>query len=130
LKKLIATLIGLAALAPAALAAAPSHFLKVSPNPTNPGATIKISGSVGHGCQTGHKHDVAIIYSKAFAGITKTKFAGVPSISVSLAKSKHGSFSKSVTLDSNVNPGTYTVSGRCGGGKFGSTKETIQGQFY
>ena len=53
---------------------------------------------LGHGCQIGHKHDAATIYSKAFAGATKTKFAGVPSVSASLSKSKTGAFSIKVKL--------------------------------
>jgi hypothetical protein len=105
-------------LAPGALAAT-SHFLKVSPGTTNPGKTVKVFGSVDHGCQIGHKNDVAIIYSKAFANITKKTFAGIPSISVSLAKSTTGSFTKNVTLSKKLKAGKYSVSGRCGGGKFG-----------
>jgi hypothetical protein len=119
LKKLIAVLAGLAAFAPGALAAS-SHFLKVSPSKTNPGKTVTVSGSVDHGCQIGHKGDAATIYSKAFAGATKTKFAGVPSVSASLARSKNGAFSTKVTLSKKLKTGTYSVGGRCGGGNFGS----------
>jgi hypothetical protein len=121
LKKLIAILAGLAAFAPAALAASSSHFLKVSPSKTNPGKTVTIAGAVDHGCKIGHKNDVATIYSKAFAGATKTKFAGVPSVTASLSKSKTGAFSIKVKLSKKLKPNTYAVSGRCGGAKFGST---------
>ncbi len=121
MKKLIAAVVALAVFAPAAFAAS-SHFVKVSPGNANPGQGVKISGSVGNGCQIGHSGDVATIYSKAFKGATKRKFAGVPSISASLAKSKNGSFSVKLTLSPNLRAGTYTVSGRCGGGNFGSTK--------
>ena len=119
MKKLIAPLVALAVCAPSALAAT-THFLKVSPSKTNPGKTVTIFGSVDHGCQIGHKNDAAIIYSKVFAGITKTKFAGVPSISASLAKSKTGAFSTKVTLSKKLKTATYSVGGRCGGAKFGS----------
>lgn len=119
MKKLIAALVALAVCAPSALAAT-THSLSVSPSKTNPGKTVTISGSVDHGCQIGHKNDVATIYSKAFAGITKKNFAGVPSISVSLAKSKTGTFSTKVTLSKKLKTGAYSVGGRCGGGKFGS----------
>jgi hypothetical protein len=137
LKKLIAVLASLAVCAPAALAAS-SHFLKVTPGKTHPGKTVTVSGTVDHGCPIGHKGDAVTIYSKAFAGATKTKFAGVPSVSVSLAKSKSGVFSIKVTLSKKLKPATYSVSGRCGGGKFGSatlkvTKPTSNpgsGQFY
>jgi hypothetical protein len=118
LKKLIAALVGLAVFAPGALAA--SHFLKVSPSKAEIGKTVTVSGSVGNGCQTGHKGDVATIYSNAFKGATKHNFGGVPSISASLSNSKNGAFSVKVTLSKKLKTGTYSVSGRCGGGKFGS----------
>jgi hypothetical protein len=137
LKKLIAALVAFAVFAPAALAAS-SHFLKVSPSKTNPGKTITVSGSVGRGCQIGRKNDAATIYSKAFAGVTKTNFAGTPSESASLAKSKTGAFSIKVKLSKKLKPGTYSVAGRCGGAKFGSATLKVtkpaqsppQNQFY
>lgn len=123
LKKLIAALVGLAVFAPAALAA--SHFLKVSPSKVGVGKAVTVSGSVGTGCQTGHKGDAAIIYSNAFKGATKHSFGGVPSVTVSLAKSKNGAFSTKITLSKTLKTGTYSVAGRCGGGKFGSTKLSV-----
>lgn len=120
MKKLIAALAGLAVFAPTALAA--SHFVKVSPSKVGVGKTVTVSGSVGNGCQTGHKGDAATIYSNAFKGATKHNFAGVPSVTVSLANSKAGTFSAKVTLSKKVKTGTYSVGGRCGGGNFGSTK--------
>jgi hypothetical protein len=121
MKKLIVAVVGLAAFSPGALAAS-SHFLKVSPAKVSQGKTVTVSGSVDHGCGIGHKGDAATIYSKAFKGATKHNFAGVPSVSASLAKSTDGTFSSKVRLSSNVKPGKYTVGGRCGGGNFGSTK--------
>jgi hypothetical protein len=120
LKKLIAAFVALAAFAPAALASS-SHFLKVSPAKANPGKTVTVSGSVGNGCQVGHKADAATIFSNAFKGATKTNFAGEPSVSASLTKSTNGSFSIKVKLNKNVKTGTYSVGGRCGGGNFGTT---------
>ena len=120
MKKLIAALVGLAVCAPAALAAS-SHFLKVSPSSVAAGKTITVSGSVDHGCQIGQKGDTATIISKGFKGATKTNFAGVPSVSASLAASKDGSFSIKVKLAKHLKAGKYSVSGRCGGGNFGST---------
>jgi hypothetical protein len=121
MKKLIVAVVGLAVFAPGALAASSSHFLKVTPSKAAQGKTITVSGSVGHGCQIGHKSDSATIFSKAFKGATKHNFAGVPSVSASLAKSKNGSFSVKVTLSNSVKPGKYSVGGRCGGGNFGTT---------
>ena len=119
MKKLIAALVGLAVFAPAAMAS--SHFLKVSPSPVAAGKTVTVSGSVGNGCQVGHTGDVATIFSKAFKGATKQNFAGVPSISVSLAHSTTGSFSTKLKLSKSVKSGKYSVGGRCGGGLFGTT---------
>ena len=119
MKKLIAALVGLAAFAPAALAS--SHFVKVSPGSVEQGKTVTVSGSVGHGCQIGHSNDAATIISKAFKGATKKSFAGVPAVSASLAHSTNGTFSVKVRLSTTVNPAKYSVTGRCGGGNFGST---------
>ena len=119
MKKLIAALVGLAVFAPSAMAA--SNFIKVTPGKVAPGKTVTVSGSVGTGCQIGHKADSATITSNGFKGATKTNFAGVPSVSVSLAKSTNGSFSIKVKLAKNVKTGKYSVGGRCGGGNFGGT---------
>lgn len=121
MKKVIGALAGLAVFAPGALAAS-SHFIKVTPSKANPGKTITISGSVDHGCEIGHKGDSATLFSSAFKGITKQNFAGVPSISVSLSKSKTGTFSVKVKLGKKLKKGNYSVGGRCGGGNFGSAK--------
>jgi methionine-rich copper-binding protein CopC len=120
LKKLIAVLVALTVCAPGAFAAT-SHFVKVSPSKVAAGKTVTVSGSVDHGCQIGHKGDSATIISKGFKGATKTNFAGVPSVSASLASSKDGSFSIKVKLAKNLKAGNYSVTGRCGGGNFGGT---------
>ncbi len=121
MKKLIVAVVGLAVFAPGAFAATSSHFLKVSPTKVGQGNTVTVTGSVGNGCQIGHKGDSATIFSKAFKGATKHNFAGVPSVSASLAKSTNGTFKVKVTLATNVKPGKYSVGGRCGGGNFGTT---------
>jgi hypothetical protein len=120
MRKLVAAVAGLAIFAPGALAA--SHFVKVSPGKVTAGKTVTISGSVGNGCRIGHKSDAATLYSKAFKGATVQSFAGVPSVSASLAKSKAGAFSVTVKLSKTVKAGKYSVGGRCGGGNFGSAK--------
>jgi hypothetical protein len=119
LKKLLIALAALAVFAPAALAS--SHFVRVSPGKVRAGKTVTVSGSVGNGCETGHTGDAATLYSKAFKGVTKQNFAGIPSITVSLAHSTDGTFSTKVKLSRHVKAKWYRVSGRCGGGNFGST---------
>jgi hypothetical protein len=81
---------------------------------------VTVSGSVGTGCQTGKTGDAVTVISKAFKGVTGSKnFAGVPSVSASLASSMTGSFSIKVKLAKKVKTGKYSVTGRCGGGNFG-----------
>lgn len=118
MRKIAIALGVLAALASAAFAS--SAFLKISPgsrsDPVNPGSQVKVTGSVGKGCQVGHKRDSATIYSEGFS--TKHRFAGVPSINAPL--DSKGNFSVKVRTVRSYGP--FIVSGRCGGHKFASTK--------
>jgi hypothetical protein len=124
MKKLLLTAAVAVLAAPAALAAS-SHYLKVSPTSVDAGKSVTVSGAVGNGCSTGHKGDVAIVFSGAFAGSTSKKFAGVPAFYVSLPKS--GKFSFSVKIKaSKVKPKTYSIGGRCGGGLFGSASLKVK----
>ncbi|HEY4828830.1 MAG TPA: hypothetical protein VIH85_18805 [Solirubrobacteraceae bacterium] len=120
MKKLIAAIVALAIFAPAAVAA--SQSLKVTPGKVAAGKTVTVSGSVGSGCQTGQTGDTAIIISRAFKGAKHAgTFAGVPSESISLANSSNGSFSTKIKLAKKLKAHKYTITGRCGGGNFGST---------
>ncbi len=130
MKNLLAGLVGLAVVAASAASAsasasASSHFLKVSPAKAKPGKTITVSGSVGNGCQTGRPGDVATVYSNAFKGATKRRFAGVPGVYASLSKSKKGAFSFKLKLSTTLKAADYRIGGRCGGGNFGSTKLNV-----
>jgi hypothetical protein len=122
MKKLIVALVGLAVSAPGALALSPSSPLKISPRKVAQGNIVTVSGSVDHGCEIGHKGDAVTIFSRAFKGATRHRFAGIPSVKASLARSTTGSFRVRVTLSSNVKPGKYIVTGRCGGGNIGSAR--------
>jgi hypothetical protein len=114
MRKLVIALGALAAFAPAALASGAS--LKVSPSTANEGTKVRVYGSVGHGCQVGKPGDSATLYSKAFA--SSHNFAGIPSVTAPL--DSKGNFSLKVKTKKMT--GIFTVSGRCGGGKFGSAK--------
>ena len=118
MKKIAITGAVFAVLAPTALASSGAS-IKVSPKNVGIGKQVKVSGSVGHGCQVGKPGDVATIYSKAFK--TSHTYAGVPSVNASLSSS--GTFSVKVTVTQTA--GAYTVSGRCGGGKFASTSLNV-----
>jgi hypothetical protein len=117
MKKVLTAVVVLAVMAPAALASGAS--LKLSPTAVSAGSKVTVSGSVGKGCSV-KKGSVATLYSKAFA--SKQNVAGVPSVSAPL--SSKGSFSIKVPTKHSAS-GTYTVSGRCGGGKFGSAMLTV-----
>jgi hypothetical protein len=117
MKKLVIALGAIAVLAPPAFASGAS--LKVSPSTANEGSKVRVYGSVGHGCQVGKPGDSATLYSKAFS--SSHNFAGVPSVSAPL--DSKGNFS--VKVKTKKTTGLFTVSGRCGGGKFGSAKLTL-----
>jgi hypothetical protein len=57
---------------------------------------------------------VVTLLSKAFK--SKHEFAGVPSVNAAV---KHAHYSRKVKTIKT--PGTYTISGRCGGGNIGAT---------
>jgi hypothetical protein len=116
MKKFSAAFAALALAAPGAMAANQSS-LKVSPKTVKRGKTVTVSGTVS-GCSGS-----ATIYSRAFKGATKQKFAGVPSVS---AKVKNGKFSVKVKLSKKLKTHKYKVSGRCGGGNIGSATLTVK----
>src|SRR5262245_56180658 len=79
------------------------------------GETVVVSGDTivnGSHCATGD--DVTLI-SNAFVG--HAEFAGEGAVSTPVDATGH--FSVSVTINAAVAPGTYTITGRCGGGNLG-----------
>jgi hypothetical protein len=102
--------------APAALAAT-THRLHVSPVTVKPGHSVGLHGSVGTGCPRG---DQVTLTSAAFKGATAQQFAGVPAVFTTVGA--RGRFSVVVTIGKRLGKGRYTVSGRCGGGLFGSAR--------
>jgi hypothetical protein len=119
MKKLIVALAVLALCAPVALAA--SHYVKVSPGSAKAGATVRVYGSVGNGCEVGKKGDDAEIYSTAFKAPP-----GAGDLPTVLAQTdKHGNFSAHAKLKQHLKAGKYRIGGRCGGGGFGGTTLTV-----
>jgi hypothetical protein len=116
MKWFLGTVLAFALLAPFALADA--HFLRVSPGTVKRGNRVTVSGSVGNGCQTGHKGDVATIFSRAFKGSANQNFAGVPAVFASVRQGEKFSFM--IRIRTAIKKGSYHVGGRCGGGNFGS----------
>jgi hypothetical protein len=106
------SLAALALLLGAAPAAAKGS-IKVSPNSVPAGGTVTVSGSAAGGCASG---DQVTLISRAFGG--QHEFAGVPAVFT--PSGSNGSFSVRAPIPSSRAPGNYSVSGRCGGGNFGS----------
>jgi hypothetical protein len=110
------------ALAAAALlaSAAPAlaQSLSVSPASVAPGASVTVSGNVGSGCMHG---DQVTVISGAFGGTQE--FAGVPAVFTN--SDSAGAFSASAPIPATRAPGNYSVSARCGGGRFGDATISV-----
>ena len=91
------------------------HSVHVSPKTVKAGHAIRVSGAVGDGCITPGR---VTIYSRAFRGATRHKFAGVPAIFT--RTNRAGNYSTRVTIRKTIRPGHYRVGARCGGGNLGS----------
>jgi LPXTG-motif cell wall-anchored protein len=101
--------LGLLIVAEAAGAAA---SINVSPASVPAGGNLTVSGSTGGGCAPG---GTVTLTSSGFSH--QHDFAGVPAIFVKSAS--NGSYSVTTQIPSNRAPGSYQISGRCGGGNFG-----------
>jgi hypothetical protein len=102
--------------------------IDVSPASVVVGGHITVSGDVLANGQPGCTGDVTLI-SPAFNGLGE--FAGVGAVTAPVDAS--GKFSTAVTLPATTTPGTYEISGRCGGGNLGVTASltvlsTVNGQ--
>jgi hypothetical protein len=90
--------------------------INVSPSTVAVGSQVTVSGDVlangQPGCQV--PGDVTLI-SQAFNGLGE--FAGVGAITAPADAS--GNFSATATLPGTTGPGTYEITGRCGGGNLG-----------
>jgi hypothetical protein len=97
-------------------ASAVAATIDVNPSTVSTGGQVTVSGDVLANGQPGCTvpGDVTLI-SPAFDGLGE--FAGVGATTATADAS--GNFTTTVTLSSNVAPGSYTVTGRCGGGDLG-----------
>ena len=108
-----ATVTMLAAAAPAW--AAPAATLQVNPRSVTAGGTVVVSGSVGpapagSACASG-----VLLLSRAFA--PTEEFAGVPAVTAAVKPG--GAFTATTRIPRSTPAGTYTITGRCGGGNLG-----------
>jgi hypothetical protein len=96
--------------------------INVSPSSTATSGTVTVSGDVLVNGQPGCTVPGTVtLISGAFAGISE--FAGTGAVDIPVDAS--GNFNAPVTLKPSVGPGTYEISGRCGGGNLGVTATLI-----
>jgi len=111
---LFATTVGM--LAPAAPAwAASATTLLVSPSSTIAGDTVVVSGSVGPAPAGSACATSLMLLSRAF--VHTDEFAGVPAVVAAVRPD--GTFAAATRIPRSTPAGTYTISGRCGGGNLG-----------
>jgi hypothetical protein len=105
----VAGLIACAAFACPAIASGPS--IAATPNPVHRGHLVRVHGRVP-GCPRG---DQVTLISRAFS--RRHEFAGVPAVFARVGV--HHAYSLQTRIPARRTPGSYSVSGRCGGGNLG-----------
>lgn len=112
MKRLIAIAAVMAMGAPAAAAGSPLiRLIYATPSSVKPGQKVRLHGAVA--C---HNGDQVTLFSHAFKGSSQN-FAGVPAV---LTTVHAGRYSVTFRIHSGVGKRTYRISGRCGGGLFGT----------
>ena len=103
-------------LVPAAPAwAAPATTLQVNPSSVIAGDTVVVSGSVGPAPAGSACATSVMLLSRAFA--PTEEFAGVPAVAAAVRPD--GTFAATSRIPQSTPAGTYSISGRCGGGNIG-----------
>jgi hypothetical protein len=103
-------------LVPAAPAwAASAAALRVNPSSITAGDTVVVSGSVGPAPAGSACATSVMLLSRAF--VHTDEFAGVPTVVAAVKPG--GTFSATTRIPGSTPAGTYTISGRCGGGNLG-----------
>ena len=116
-----AIVLGITIGTPASVSAA---SINVSPGTVAPGGNVRLSGDVLAGGTPGCEVPATVtLISDAFAGLEE--FAGVGAVNLPVDATGH--FDSTVTLTASVAAGTYTISGRCGGGNLGVTATIVVG---
>lgn len=90
---------------------APRASIVVTPSTVRRGGTVLVRG-LAQGCTSG---DQVTLISRAFP--PAHEFAGVPAVFAQVGAA--GRFSATTRIPSTRRPGTYSVTGRCGGGNLG-----------
>lgn len=98
--------------------------INVSPGTVAPGGNVRLSGDVLAGGTPGCEVPGTVtLISDAFAGLDE--FAGVGAVNLPVDATGH--FDSTVTLTASVAAGSYSISGRCGGGNLGVTANIVVG---
>ena len=113
---LFAATVGMLTLLAAPAWAAPVS-IAVSPSSVAAGDTVTLSGSVGPDAAGSECASSVALLSKAF--VHTHDFAGVPAVFA--AVKPDGTFTATTTIPRSKAAGTYTISGRCGGGNLGAS---------
>jgi hypothetical protein len=112
---LFASIVGMLAAAAPAWAASAATTLQVSPSSITAGDTVVVSGSVGPAPAGSACATSVLLLSRAF--VPTDEFAGVPAVTAAVKPG--GAFTATTTIPRSTPAGTYTISGRCGGGNIG-----------
>jgi hypothetical protein len=112
--RIIAALLSAATPGTLTLLAAPAWAepvaIHVSPSAVVAGSTVTVSGSAGPACTAG-----VTLISKAF--VHTNDFAGLPALFAAVEPG--GAFTATTRIPRSRAAGTYTITGRCGGGNLG-----------
>jgi len=96
--------------------AASAATITPTPNEIAPGDSVVFSGDVLAGGTPGCEVPSSVtLISQVFVGLGE--FAGVPAVQIPVDAA--GNYSASITINRAVFPGTYQITGRCGGGNLG-----------
>jgi hypothetical protein len=98
----------------------PPVALRVSPRSVAAGDTVTVSGSVGPD-SAGVECSGVTLLSKAF--VHTYDFAEVPAVGAGVKPD--GTFTATTTIPRSKPAGTYTITGRCGGGNLGASATLV-----
>jgi hypothetical protein len=107
--------------APAWAAPAAPTAIRVSPSSVAAGGTITVSGSVGPDQAGSECASGVTLLSRAF--VHTHDFAGVPAVGAAVRPD--GTFTATTTIPRSKAAGSYTISGRCGGGNLGASATLV-----
>jgi hypothetical protein len=107
--------------APAWATPAAPTAIHVSPSSVAAGGTITVSGSVGPDQAGSECASGVTLLSRAF--VHTHDFAGVPAVGAAVRPD--GTFTATTTIPRSKAAGSYTISGRCGGGNLGASATLV-----